>query len=150
MKTNTPKFEPSAAYTEALQSLRIPVAHARQCPEKQFARALYILGVRKLKLSSSHWLGEAPSVDGLLIESTSIIAEPYVTGAKPGEPGMWSLLKYLGIGYSGGAGTDKGGGYMQASWLKGGTTHEGYDYWVTMNLPLVICYFNEIVELEGK
>jgi hypothetical protein len=146
--SRTKKYEPSAAYTEALRSLRVPVGHARTCPEKQFALALYILGVRKLQLSTSHWLGRPPSVDGLLVNQLSIVAEPYVTGAKPGEPGMWSLLKHLGIGASGCAGTDDGVGYMQASWSPKSTKHEGYTYWVSMSLPLVVCYFNAIVELQ--
>lgn len=124
--------------------------HSRICPEKLLAFALYRAGVKRLYLSSSHWLGREPCTDGLVLETTSIVAEPFIKLPGSDTNVLWALLRHVGIGYSGCAGTAADGDYMQASWNVKSTKHAGLPYWVTMNLALLVCYFDEIVKLEGK
>jgi hypothetical protein len=123
--------------------------NSRNCAEKMFAFALYRAGVKRLYLSASHWVGKKPSVDGLVLETTSIVAEPFVR--LPNEHTsnvLWVLLKHVGIASSGCAGGSSAGDYMQASWSAKSTKHKGQSQWVNMNLALLVCYFNEICELE--
>ena len=117
--------------------------HSRNNPEKCFALACHLFGITALSLSASHWAGEPPSVDGLLLSTTSIVsAEP----TDPCErPRLWRLLDYVHISFSGGAGS----GWAQASWLNSSPRieKEANTYFRSLSLPLVVAYFNAITPL---
>ena len=119
----------------------------RSCQEKEFANALYVGGVREVKLSESYWAGKEPDVDGLMLSVQSLAVSPYVKVG--GKPLLWLVLEYVGIAFSGGCCSATG--WMQASWFPDNSNHKSTSIgWKDMNLPLVVCYFGTIKKLNEK
>jgi hypothetical protein len=120
--------------------------HCRDDAEKRFALACHRFGISALRLSESHWIGEPPSIDGLLLTTSSIVStEPML---REGDPLLWRLLHYLRIGFSGGAGD----GWAQASWLNSSPRiqKEANTYFRSLSLPMVVAYFNAIKPFVDK
>ena len=117
--------------------------HSRTNPEKCFALACHLFGITALRLSESHWVGEPPSVDGLLLSTSSIISTEPIGPYE--RPRLWRLLDRVNISFSGGAGS----GWAQASWLNSSPRiqKEANVYFRSLSLPMVVAYFNAITPL---
>lgn len=118
------------------------IRNGRNRPEKQMALALLKGGVQKLKLSDSYWAGEPKNVDGCLLSTLSIQATGgiYIRNRHI----LWAILDRLRLRFSGGAKEEEK--WAQASWHPKQDGYASY-YHKNMNLPLVVCYFNQLKEL---
>lgn len=146
-------------FANALQRLPYGLScdQSRTCLSKRVATALYLGGVRTLRLSTSFWCGGPPSISGLLLCTNSLEATPYIQvfakdypniSAEPFWPGKTTLLiavlRKCGYFICGGANPTKN--WMQASGTLGERDLNGPVE--ALNGPLVCAYFDEIKRLD--
>jgi hypothetical protein len=119
----------------------------RNPPEKRLAEALLVGGVEMLKLSTSFYCDRPANRRGLLVSPCSLVAEGGLVIDKI--PVLWAILRRLRIPYSGAADVDKGQPWAQASWLNSQYSMPlASPEYQHLDLPLVVCYFNALLEIS--